>query len=125
MQKYPTDLIESQLVKIKKFFTKHKRKHRLRKIVSALLYVVKSGIQWRMLPLDFPNWKLVYYYFHRWTGKGLIEEIYDSLRVRKESPSLGLMDSQSVKSSCILKIKGMTQRKSFRQKTSYYYLVIV
>ena len=113
MQKYPTDLTDSQWTKIKKFFTKRKRKHSLREIVNALLYIVKSGIQWRMLPLNFPNWKLVYYYFRRWTGEGLIEEIHDSLRDycrkqagRKESPSLGLMDSQSVKSACITQDKG-------------------
>ncbi len=47
-----------------------------------------------MLPLDYPKWELIYYYFRRWTGEGLIEEIYDTLRnicrteARKnESPS--------------------------------------
>ncbi len=118
MKIYPTDLTDSQWAKIEKFFTIRKRKHSLRKIVNALLYITKSGIQWRMLPLDYPNWKLVYYYFRRWTLEGLIEVIHDSLRSycrrqagRKESPSLGLLDSQSVKSSCISSDKGYDAAK--------------
>jgi putative transposase len=65
------------------------------------------------LPLDYPKWQLVYYYFRRWTVEGLVQEIHDFLRTvcrksagRKASPSLGLLDSQSVKTSCITKEKG-------------------
>lgn len=113
MKKHATDLTDSQWAKIEKFFTQRKRKHSLREIIDALLYIVKTGIQWRMLPHNYPKWELVYYYFRRWTGEGLIEEIHDALRSfcrkqagRNESPSLGLIDSQSVKTSCITKDKG-------------------
>jgi len=113
MKNYPTDLTDSQWSKIAKFFTIRKRKHPLREIINALLYIAKSGIQWRLLPKEYPRWELVYYYFRRWTSEGLIEEILDSLRNycrkksgRKESPSLGLLDSQSVKTSCISQDKG-------------------
>ena len=113
MKKYPTYLTDSQWTKIKKFFKKRKRKHSLREIVNALLYIVKTGIQWRMLPRCYPKWELVYYYFRLWTAEGLIEEIHDVLRSicrkqmgRKESPSLGLLDSQSVKTSCMTTEKG-------------------
>lgn len=113
MKKYPTDLTDSQWSKIENFFTKRKRKHSLREIVNALLYITKSGNQWRMLPHDYPNWKLVYYYFRRWMAEGLIEEIHEALRSlcrkqagRNESPSLGLLDSQSAKTSCISSEKG-------------------
>ena len=61
MKIYPTDLTDSQWSKIAKFFTTRKRKHSLREIVNALLYIAKSGVQWRMLPITYPNWKLVYY----------------------------------------------------------------
>ncbi len=71
-----------------------------------------------MLPYNYPNWKLVYYYFHCWTGEGLIEEIHDSLRgyCRQQagSPSIGLLDSQSVKSSCITKDKGYDAAKKLQ-----------
>ena len=113
MKIYPTDLTDSQWSKIDFFFTKRKRKHSLREILNALLYITKSGIQWRLLPKEYPKWELVYYYFRRWTSEGLIEEIHEVLRSycrkqaeRKESPSLGLIDSQSVKASCITMEKG-------------------
>ena len=113
MKKYATDLTDSQWAKIEKFFTPRKRQHSLREIVNALIYIVKTGIQWRMLPHCYPKWELVYYYFRRWTGEGLIEEIHDALRNfcrkqagRSECPSLGLIDSQSVKTACITTEKG-------------------
>ena len=61
----------------------------------------------------YPKWQLVYYYFRKWTAEGLIEEIHDFLRDycrkqqnREESPSLGLIDSQSVKTSSMTLEKG-------------------
>lgn len=59
-----------------------KRKYGLRTIVDAILYVVKTGCQWRYLPTDFPKWQLVYYYFRKFETTGLIEIIHDSLRDR-------------------------------------------
>jgi putative transposase len=113
MQIYPTDLTDSQWAKIANLFENRKRKHSLQKVVNALLYITKSGIQWRMLPKEYPKWQLVYYYFRKWTAEGLIEEIHDFLRShcrkqqnREESPSLGLIDSQSVKTSSMTLEKG-------------------
>jgi putative transposase len=113
MQIYPTDLTDSQWSKIENYFVLRKRKHSLRVIVNAMLYMAKSGNQWRMLPKEYPKWELVYYYFRKWTAEGLIEEIHESLRNycrkqagRNESPSMGLIDSQSVKTSCITTEKG-------------------
>ena len=118
MKIYPTDLTDSQWSKIEIFFTKRKRKHSLREILNALLYITKSGTQWRLLPNEYPQWELVYYYFRRWTSEGLIEEIHEVLRSycrkqsgRNESPSLGLIDSQSVKTSCITMGKGYDAEK--------------
>ena len=82
MKIYPTDLTDSQWSKIAKFFTIRKRKHPLREIINALLYIAKSGIQWRLLPKEYPRWELVYYYFRRWTSEGLIEEIRKKNLVR-------------------------------------------
>jgi putative transposase len=127
MRKYPIDLTDNQWAKIEPFFKSRKRKHSLRHIVNALLYMTKTGVQWRMLPRCYPNWELIYYYFRRWTADGLIEEIHDALRSicrkqagRKESPSLGLLDSQSVKTSCITQEKGYDAGKkvSGRNRTS-------
>jgi putative transposase len=66
-----------------------------------------------MLPKEYPKWQLVYYYFRKWTGDGLIEEMHEMLRslcrtqaCRDASPSLGLIDSQSVKTSSMTQEKG-------------------
>jgi len=57
-----------------------------------------------MLPKDFAPWESVYYYFRKWKRDGLIEETHDVLveRIRtgigkKPTPSVGIVDSQSVK----------------------------
>jgi putative transposase len=72
-------------------------------VVNAL-YVADNGIKWRALPHDFPAWETVYGYFRRWTHSGVWEAVNQALsqqvRVeagRHEQPSLGLIDSQSVK----------------------------
>ena len=83
---------------------KRKRKHSIRASINAIFYVIKGGIPWRMMPNDLPDWRLVYYYFCRWTQQGLVQQIHDKLVIkvrlqagREPSPSLGLIDSQSVK----------------------------
>jgi putative transposase len=113
MRVYPTDLTDSHRAKIEKLFGNRKRKHSPREIINALFYITKGGIQWRMLPNEYPKWQLAYYYFRKWTGEGLIEEMHDLLHsfCRKQSgkdisPSLGLIDSQSIKTSSMTQEKG-------------------
>ena len=93
MHIYTTDLTDNQWSKIVKFFTARKRKHSLKSIINALVYIAKSGVQWRMLPKDFPKWQLVYYYYRKWTSEDLIEEIHKFLvafcrkkKKKEESP---------------------------------------
>jgi putative transposase len=83
-----------------------RRKHSLRSILDAIFYLVKTGCQWRMFPSDFAPWNTVYYSYRKWKFNGLIEELHEKLRdfTRKNagrhiSPSLGLIDSRSVKTS--------------------------
>ena len=105
MKIYPSDLTDNQWQVIKDLFEQErKRKHSLRSIVNAILYITKSGCQWRMLPKDFAPWQTVYYYFRQWKLDGLLEELHDYLvekaRVQKgrnPAPSVGIIDSQSVK----------------------------
>jgi len=50
------------------FFTKQpnrNRKHSLKEILRTIIYIDKTGCQWRMLPSEFPKWQLVYYYFQK------------------------------------------------------------
>lgn len=105
MKIYPSDLTDNQWQVIKDLFEQErKRKHSLRSIVNAILYITKSGCQWRMLPKDFAPWQTVYYYFRQWKLNGLLEELHDYLvgkvRIQKQKnpvPSVGIIDSQSVK----------------------------
>jgi len=116
---YETNLTDARWEIVAEFIEDgRKRKNSLRNIVNALLYVVKTGCQWRYLPKEFPKWQLVYYYFRKFETTGLIEIIHDTLRDRvrvkkgKEiSPSLGLVDSQSVKTASVTKEKGIDGNK--------------
>ncbi len=63
---YPTNLTDNRWQIIANALKdERKRKYNLRQIWDALLYITKTGCQWRMLPKDFPKWQLVYYYFRK------------------------------------------------------------
>jgi len=104
MRKYPTNLTENQWQFIKKIIENNrKRKHTLRSIFDSILYLIKTGCQWRMLPNNFAPWNTVYFYYRKWKNEGVFEELLDYVRneVRKqagkdESPSAAnIHDSQS------------------------------
>jgi putative transposase len=78
----------------------------LRVIVDAILYVAATGCQWRAIPKDFPPCSSVQYYFYKWRGSGLWRTLNDALvqRMRTKqgrnlSPSAGIIDSQTVKTT--------------------------
>lgn len=80
------------------------RKLSLRQILNAILYVLKTGCQWRQLPREFPDWSAVYYYFYRWSRNGTWERLHHFLRSRlrekngrHKHPTAACLDSQSVK----------------------------
>jgi len=102
---YPSNLSDSQYKAILAIIG-DKRKHSLKDVLDAMFYLLKSGCLWRMLPSDFPKWELVYYYFNKWSRDGTLEEIHEVLRGRvrrkrgrEPSPSVGIIDSQSVKTT--------------------------
>jgi len=87
---------------------KRKPKHELRQIWEAIYYLTKTGCQWRHLPCNYAPWATVYWYFRKWTLESIIEVAYRELRKalrkrngRKESASLGVIDSHSVRMSSI------------------------
>ena len=103
---YQTDLTETEWKYVTKVLNlqERKRKYDLRMIWNAIFYLVKTGCQWRMLPLDFPKWQLVYYYYCKWASlldfDLLLENLRGHVRVKRGQnmePSVGIMDSQSVK----------------------------
>ncbi len=56
--------------------------HARREIVNAILYVLRSGCPWRLLPHEFPAWGTVYYYFRRWQREGIWEQLLHTLRMQ-------------------------------------------
>ncbi|MCO6042898.1 IS5 family transposase [Aeoliella sp. ICT_H6.2] len=77
-----------------------------RRIVNAILYLVRTGCQWRMLPQDFPNWNTVYGVFRRWRDDGTWQRIHDRLREKvrkaagkKSTPTAAIVDSQSIRTA--------------------------
>jgi transposase len=80
--------------------------HTRREIVDGILYVLRSGEAWRLLPHDFPPWQTVYHYFRRWRQEGIWETAHTTLRERarrhagrEPTPSAAILDSQSVKTT--------------------------
>lgn len=105
MTKQFEELTDSQWGAISPFFNlKRKRKHDLRTMMNALLYVARVGCQWRNLPKNFPPWRAVNYYFEQWKRDGTLLAANDELNKqdrlaekREAYPSLMCVDSQSVK----------------------------
>ncbi len=109
-QTYPTDLKYTEWQLIADYFPRHRlgrpRKREMWQLLNAVLYVVRTGCPWRMLPTNLPPWQTVYGYFRRWKKNGLGERINEALvkkvRVkqgRQAEPSAGILDRQSVKTS--------------------------
>ena len=108
MYEYSTNLTDNQWQVIEKIINAQERvrKHSLRDIMNAILYINKTGCQWRLLPREFGPWQTVYYYFRKWKFEGVFDDIMDTLHSlvrkligREESPSMGIIDSRSVKTS--------------------------
>jgi putative transposase len=108
---YPTDLTDEQWTIIAAFLPPalpggRPRKTDLREVVNAILYLVRSGCQWRMIPHEFPPWRTVYNYYSAWIASGVWDEILACLRleVREQAgrdfqPRVAAIDSQSVKTT--------------------------
>ena len=85
----------------------------MREILNAIFYVLRAGCAWRLLPHDMPPWQTVYGYLRRFREDGTWDNINDYLRerVRKQAgknalPSVGIIDSQSVKTTDVGGVKG-------------------
>lgn len=88
-KKYPSDLSDKGWSKVRYLFEneargRHLQVHSKRELVNAVLYLNKTGCQWRQLPNDFPNYKTVFSFYKRSIENGLWEKVCASL-VKKAS----------------------------------------
>jgi transposase len=80
--------------------------HPRRRVVEAVLYVIRTGCAWRYLPSEYPPWRTVYGYFAAWQADGTLDRVHDALRDqvraaagRSPAPSAAVIDSQSVRAA--------------------------
>lgn len=108
---YPTDLTDGQWRLIEPLIPAAKpggrsREVDVREMINAILYVLRGGIPWRLLPHDFGPWTTVWTYYRNWRRDGTWKRVNDHLRSkvrkargREESPSAAIIDTQSVKTT--------------------------
>lgn len=108
---YPFDLTNAQWNRLKRLLPEPKpggrpRSVDLREVLNGIFYIVRGGNSWRMMPHDLPPWSTCYDYFRKWRNDGLWQRINDTLRDqvrrkagRKRSPSMAIIDTQSIKTT--------------------------
>jgi putative transposase len=111
VKRYPSDLTRNQWKRLKRLLPPAKpggrpRKVKLREILNGIFYIARGGCAWRMMPKDLPPWSTCYDSFRKWRNDGTWAKVNDALRTqvrhrakKKQSPSLGIIDTQSVKTT--------------------------
>jgi len=109
--RYASDVTDQEWALIEGFLPRPRKLGRprtteMREVVNALLYLLTTGCQWRLLPKEFPPFSTVQRFFYRWRDAGLWQTINHSLVMyareasgREASPTAGIIDSQSVKTT--------------------------
>ncbi len=109
MNVYPSDLSDSQWDEVSKYLDiERTREVDIRSVFNGILYLVKTGCQWRFLPKEYPKYNTVYYYFNTWKHKGVFERMQLNIarlcrrkKGKLEEPTVGIVDSQSVKATLV------------------------
>lgn len=110
-QSYPSDLSDHQWQLLEPLLPPPKSegrpiKYPRREVLNGIVYVLRTGCAWRMIPHDLPPWRTTFHYFRTWRRDGTWERIHEVLRDqlrladgRAASPSAAIIDSQSVKTT--------------------------
>jgi transposase len=108
-KRYPSDLTDEEWSAVEPFMPKagttgRPQRTDLREVLNAIRYLIRSGCEWRMLPIHFPPWQTVYWWFRRLARRLLFRTIHEiALMIdrargdRGVEPSAAVLDSQSVK----------------------------
>jgi putative transposase len=114
---YPSDVTDEQWPLIEPHLPAVRpggrpRKTDMRDVVDAVFYILRTGCQWRYLPLDFPPRSTVWRYFDRWRSDGTLDTIHDRLRrqVRTAEKPYRPRTSASVDSQSVDTTSGGEQR---------------
>jgi transposase len=110
-QGYPSDVSDDEWAFVAPYLTLMKedapqRDHSLREVFNGLRYIVRTGMQWRMMPNDLPPWYTVYQQTQRWIKAGVFEALVHDLRMllreiagRHPQPSAAIFDGRVLQSS--------------------------
>jgi len=135
MREYPSDITREQYELVREELEGAKKRTRPRSydlydVFCAVLYVLKGGIQWRMLPSDYPKWQAVYYYFTIWSkadesGSSILDRILQKLvirirneDIRRDKTTYGIIDAQSVQNADTAEEKGYDAGKKLLESSA-------
>ena len=108
---YPSDVSDDEWAFVAPYLTLMKedapqREYSLREVFNGLCYIVRTGIQWRMMPNDLPPWYTVYQQTQRWLHAGVFEDLVRDLRMmlreiagRPPQPRAAILDGRTLQSS--------------------------
>ena len=132
---YPSDLSDEEWIYLEKLIPPVEEggrpaKYTRREIINGILYLVRSGCGWRMIPNDLPNWKTCYHYFRIWSALGLWQKIHDEVRgwVRvqssKKKPLALRLSTRKVLKQLINPefVAMMLERKSLEENDIYWWI---
>lgn len=127
---YDTNLTDEQWRSLEPLLPKAKTTGRprtcLRRVINAILYVVKTGCQWASLPKEFPPKSTVHGIFRSWTREGLLESLHARIRAfargavgRRSRPTAAILDSQTVRSAGLAEAAGYDGAKKTKGRKRF------